>query len=147
MTIAIARTDGGVSIMEIYGKTIIATAIEDWKAAHPGAYVSHVEIAAAVIPRDYTFRNAWRLKGKTIEHDMEKARAIQRDRIRAVRDPMLVALDADYDKADEQVDTNGKKAVAARKQALRDAPQDPAINAAQTPDELKAAWPACLDDH
>jgi hypothetical protein len=31
--------------------------------------------------------------------------------------------------------------IEAAKQALRDAPADPAIDAAQTPDQLKAAWP------
>ena len=44
----------------------------------------------------------------------------------------------------EQGDTDAQAAIAAAKQALRNAPADPAIDAAQTPEELKLVQPAGL---
>lgn len=76
--------------------------------------------------------------------NMDKARGIHRERLRAIRQPLLDALDVEYQRADESGDANGKKAIAAKKQALRDVTKDPAIDAAMTPEELKAAVPAAL---
>lgn len=97
------------------------------------------------IPADRTFRNAWTLNGKTIAHDMNKARDIHRARLRAARAPKLAKLDVDYQRADERGDMDAKQAVAAQKQALRDLPNDPAIDKAKTPEKLKALWPSDLD--
>lgn len=77
---------------------------------------------------------------------MVKAREIQRDRIRAMRAPVLAELDIAYQRADEQGDSEAKADIAARKQALRDATKDPAIDAAKTPEELKAVIPGALKD-
>lgn len=72
--------------------------------------------------------------------DMVKARAIWRERIRAARD--FASLDVQFQRALERgADT---AAIVAAKQALRDAPADPRIDAATTLDALKAVWPACL---
>jgi Iap family predicted aminopeptidase len=76
--------------------------------------------------------------------NMAKAREIQRDRIRALREPLFADLDVAYQRADENGDAEAKAAIAARKQALRDATKDPAIDAAKTPEELKAAIPDAL---
>jgi hypothetical protein len=76
--------------------------------------------------------------------NMAKAREIQRDRIRALREPLFADLDVAYQRADEIGDAEAKAAIAARKQALRDATKDPAIDAAKTPEELKAAIPDVL---
>lgn len=74
--------------------------------------------------------------------DMDKAREIHRDRIRAARAPLLAAADVDFQRALETgADTS---AIVARKSALRDAPADPAIDAATTPEQLAAVWPAAL---
>jgi len=70
--------------------------------------------------------------------DMTKAREIKRDQLRAERQPVLEALDVAYMRAQEAGDTAKQDAIAADKQALRDATVDPAIDAAATPDELKA---------
>lgn len=78
--------------------------------------------------------------------DMAKARDIQRDRIREMRAPVLAELDIAYQRADEQGDAEAKADIAARKQALRDATKDPAIDAAKTPEELKAVIPDALKD-
>jgi hypothetical protein len=68
---------------------------------------------------------------------MAKARSIWRNRLRAEREPILKRLDVEYQRADESGDATLKADIAQRKQALRDAPQDPRIDAAATPDELR----------
>lgn len=72
-----------------------------------------------------------------INVDMAKAPNIWRDKLRADRQPILDRLDVEYQRADEAGDTVWKSDVASRKQALRDAPQDPRIDSAATPEELK----------
>lgn len=76
--------------------------------------------------------------------NMTVARDVWRTRIRAARAPKLDALDVAYQRADEQGDGVAKQAIAAEKQALRDATSDPRIEAAATPDDLTAAWPEGL---
>jgi len=76
--------------------------------------------------------------------DMTKAREIKRDMIRAERKPLLEKLDVEYMRAQEAGHTALQQEIAAKKQALRDATVDPVIDAATTPDELKAATPAAL---
>ena len=145
MKIAISRVDGGVSVMTLLDPDATSdNEVEKWKLTHPGEYLSHAEGGEDAIPSDRTFRNAWRLSGGVIDHDIDKAKSIQRDRIRAARAPLLSSLDVAYDKADEQGDTVAKQGIATRKQALRDAPADPAIDASETVDELKAVWPEAL---
>ncbi len=74
--------------------------------------------------------------------DMEKAREIQRERMRSARAPILAALDVAFQCALETgADTS---AIVAQKQALRDVTANPDIAAAQTPDELKLVWPPVL---
>ena len=98
-------------------------------------------------PADRTFRNAWDNPPEgsdVIGVDMGKARDIWRDKIRAARASEFERLDADYMKMLERGDTAAQASLAAAKQALRDAPADPAIDAAQTPEELKLVQPAGL---
>ena len=77
-----------------------------------------------------------------IKVNMDKAREIKKDMIRAERAPKLAALDVAYMKALEQGHVT--TTIAAEKQALRDATDDPAITAAATPEELKAVVPVAL---
>lgn len=76
--------------------------------------------------------------------NMTKAREIKREAIRAERAPLLEALDVEFMRASERNDMAAMAEIKARKQALRDATQDPAIERAKTPDELKAVTPAAL---
>lgn len=78
--------------------------------------------------------------------DMPKARDIWRDKIREERKPKLEQLDVDFMRAVEADDATEKAAIATKKQALRDATSDPAIEAAATPEALKLVRPAALDD-
>lgn len=73
--------------------------------------------------------------------DMDKARAIHRARLRTARAPLLAALDLAWMRAAEAGDTKRAAAIAAEKQALRDLPASPAIDAAETPEALLAALP------
>ena len=72
-----------------------------------------------------------------IKIDMAKAAEIQRNRIRAARDPLLAALDVEFMRAVERGDQAEQARVAAEKQRLRDLTKDPHLTAAQTVDELK----------
>ena len=77
-----------------------------------------------------------------INVNMDKARDIHRDKVRQARNPKLAAKDVEFQRALETgADT---AAIVAAKQALRDAPASAAIEAATTPDELKASWDAEL---
>lgn len=142
MRYAIPRKDGGVLIM---------TTTDD--AADPSAEIAklHPDLQALIagdaitpvtnIPADRTFRNAWK---PDLSTDMVKARDIWRNRMRVARTPLLAALDVEYQKADEAQDVERKREIAARKQALRDVTAHPELEAAQTPEQLKAIWPDIL---
>ena len=110
------------------------------RAVPPDArHVRYVD--ASSIPQDRTYRNALK---HDLTFDMDKCRAIHRDRMRAARVPLLVALDVEYQRADERGDAATKQQVVARKQELREVTGHPDIDAAKTPDALKRAWPAVL---
>lgn len=98
----------------------------------------------SAIPTDRTFRDAWVLTADALAVDMTKARDIHRDRIRAARAPLLAAADVAYLRALEAGQNTA--AIVARKNALRDAPNDPAIDAAATPAALAAIWPSILTE-
>ena len=101
-----------------------------------------IDASAATKPSDRHFRGAWKLSGTTISEDMTKAKAIFKDKIRSVRQPLLDAEDVVYMKALEADDASAKTASVAKKKALRDAPAATAIDNADTIAKLKAAWDA-----
>ena len=70
--------------------------------------------------------------------NMSQAKEIHKKNIRDARDLKFPGLDVEFQKAQEtSADTT---AIITKKQALRDAPAATAIDAASTPDELKAQW-------
>ena len=75
-----------------------------------------------------------------ISTDMTKAKAIHKDKIRVARQPKFQELDVEYQRAIEADNATKKTEIAAKKQALRDAPADSAIDAAKTEAELKEQW-------
>ena len=81
-----------------------------------------------------------------IKVTMTKARDIKRDQLRAERKPLLEQLDVEFMRAQEQGDQAKADEIAAKKQALRDVTDDPAIDAATTPEELKAVRPSALEE-
>lgn len=68
--------------------------------------------------------------------NIDKAKAITKDRLRAERTPLLQKLDVDYQRADEAADSAKKAEVVAEKQRLRDITQ--LADQATTLEELKA---------
>lgn len=103
-----------------------------------------VDAANVTVPDNRDFRNAWQLEGAVIEVDMNKARDIHRDLIRIVRKEAFAVNDINLQDAMIDGDADAKATGVARRDALRDAPADPAIDAATTPEELSAVWPAGL---
>lgn len=133
---AIQMTDGSVAIMQTVGDAAVNDCIAKWPPAERAKVVSHKPVEATDIPQDRSFRNAWTMTGGKIVHDMPKARAILRDRLRAERAPLLAALDVESIRAGEVPVPLDE--IIARKQALRDAPANPAIDLAMTVEELKS---------
>ena len=93
------------------------------------------------LPAERTFREGWEANADTgiISVNMDAAKDIWRDKIRLAREPELAKLDAAFMKALEAGSSTTQ--IAADKQALRDAPSHADIDAATTPDELKAVQP------
>lgn len=76
--------------------------------------------------------------------NMQKAKEIKKDLVRAERKPLLDALDVEMLRAIESNNLSKQAEIAAKKQALRDATADPTILNASTPEELKAAIPTAF---
>ena len=74
--------------------------------------------------------------------NMPKARGIQMDKIREVRNKELVKKDIEFIKALE-ADDGSHKAIATEKQVLRDVPQTFDLTT-DSPEELKQKWPEGL---
>ena len=94
------------------------------------------DASSLTVPADRTFRGAWQFNGAAVEVDMAAAKAIHKDNLRMARAPRLADLDVAYMKALEA--GSGAAEIAAEKQVLRDITSDARIEAAATPDELKA---------
>lgn len=158
MHIAIKKSDGSIVIMTLLGEAeeaarlapdhldvIVGAEISQWQRKDREAVASWREIASTDVPIDRTFRSAWRddASSSGIDFDLEHCREIWKDRLRRAREPKLASLDVELMRKIERggnVDDIYKK-----KQALRDVTKHPAIDAAKTPDELKAVWPDCLN--
>ena len=139
MVIVITQSSG-VSIMRMPEGEDVAVEIAKFRGVHLD-YVSHKEVEESDIPTDRTFRNALK---DDLTIDMSKAREIHKEKLRRLRGPLLAALDVAYQRADEENDQTKKDEIAAKKDALRDVTNDPAIDSAQTPEELKAVIPEVL---
>jgi hypothetical protein len=87
-------------------------------------------------PADCTFKDAWRYSGTSIVHDISTARAVVRREIRRVRSSRWPALDTAYQRATESGDEAAVASLLAQKNTLRDAPENPAIDAAETIEQL-----------
>ena len=70
--------------------------------------------------------------------DMAKAKEIHKNKIRIARNPKLVELDIEFQKALETGSSTTD--IVAKKQALRDAPAAVGISTAVTETDLKTQW-------
>lgn len=143
-----ARPDGGISVVNPVRNTYpTREALTDEEVEQrawnklPLDAIGPRFVDELAIPTDRTFRNAWKAD---LTVDMLKAQDIHRNKLRELRKPKLEALDAAYIRADEIGDTVEKQRIATLKQALRDVTTDPVIEAAKTPEELKAVLPDIL---
>ena len=77
-----------------------------------------------------------------INVNMDKARVIQMNNIRAIRDRELAAKDITFMRAVEDGDTGAQATIKTEKQNLRDIPQTFDITTGvDTPEKLKNKWP------
>ncbi len=145
--IAISRSDGGVSLMDFVIKQHGSSEGGGWeRLASPENInaeivktgldcVSWRIIDKSDVPADRSFRNAWK---PDLTVDMPKAREIHRNTLRRARGPALAALDIEFMRALEVGDTQKIDLINTQKQKLRDITGNPEIEAAQTPEALKA---------
>ena len=125
------NSDGTVSIIIPAGD--VNDAIKDVPSG-----LSYEIVEDSVIPKDRSFRNAWKQNSKTIETDMTKAKEIHKDKIRIARAPKLAELDIEFQKALET--SSSTTDIVAKKQVLRDAPAASGISTAASEADLKAQW-------
>lgn len=79
----------------------------------------------------------------SISINIDKAKDIWKDKWRAVRKPLLDALDIEFVRALESGDTVKQAEIAAKKQALRDITN---VELPDTPEDIKSMWPEILGD-
>lgn len=75
--------------------------------------------------------------------NLDKAKAIWKDKWREARKPILASLDIEFMKAVETGDSSKQADIASKKQALRDVTQIEI--SATSPEEIKAVWPSVLN--
>lgn len=120
-------------------------AIQKWIQPKRDAVVSVRPLDKREVPSTRWFRPAWHDRDGALDVDMVKARECQRDYMRIARAKAFPALDvAELSALARRAPAAEVEAIEAQKQALRDAPADPALEAAQTPAELEAVWPVLL---
>ena len=125
------NSDGTVAVIHPTGD--VNDAIKDVPSG-----LSYEIVEDSAIPTDRSFRNAWKQNNKTIETDMTKAKEIHKTNIRTAREPKLVELDIQFQRALEtSADTS---TIVAKKQTLRDAPSASGISTAASEADLKAQW-------
>lgn len=92
-------------------------------------------VDASTLPNaDNDFFDAWELNGETVTVNLDKAKNITKNRLRAERAPLLAAQDVLFQRAlESQADTS---AIVAEKQRLRDITK--LVDTCATTDELRA---------
>ena len=138
----LTHRDGAVTILRVKPHATAEQVMAKWHPSMREGITDVKEITEDDVPKDYTFRDAW-VPGnpaKPVEVNLEKAKELWRERIRRARKRRLDALDIEFIRAEETNDEAKKTEVVTKKQALRDIPQDPRIEAAKDPDELKTIW-------
>lgn len=157
-TVAVSRVDGGLTIVRIveteyhvdgsiHKQYNITPEYIDAIIAKYNWQGGEAAVSWELVPNDYltddtdvTYRNAWVHKkgSKKPDHDMSKAREIQRVYLRKARMAEFCRLDNDYRIADEAGNIAEKQRIGRERQAFRDVTEDPRIEAASTVEELKA---------
>jgi hypothetical protein len=126
-----SNTDGSVAV-------IIPAESVELAAKDVPAGVPYEIVTTDKVPSERTFRAAWVMGDCCIDHDIDKCKAIGHDKRRAARAVEFAPLDEVIMKQIPGVDAI---AVEASRQVIRNKYNDiqDAIDAAETPDEIKAA--------
>jgi hypothetical protein len=166
VTVAISMDDGSLSVMEfcVTGRSPTLPPGATWSVKGGDAWVrppTDVNIAAeiakalptvegrpqpvgfklvdrSVFPADRTYRNAWKLEGAKVVHDMPRARERHRELLRHESGNALMALEREWVPASHDKDNVALKRIGDEHKRLREFPNDPRIEAATTIDELRA---------
>lgn len=147
------RVDGGVTVIHGMPKSDIEKMLG---TLTDEAYENHVyersipkdakNVAKITIDElpDREFRDAWVHDGKFFDHDLDKAREIQLEKIRKAREPKLVELDKEFMIA---LETGApSEEIVAKKKILRDI-TEPLKNAVLTSiDDVRKAFPDALKE-
>ena len=143
------NTDGSIKVTNMH----IAATLED-TIFHKDTLVERGEISTfqailqtEQLPQERYFRPAWRFNGVSVTLDIPACRQRHLDKLRRVRNAKLQDSDADYMRALEQADQTKLDTLKTYRQALRDMPQtvNTTLQAASTPETIKAVRPAILD--
>lgn len=124
--------NGGVTVTTPTPEYLINHTIEEVQAKDTPE--GSIIVDADSLPNEHNdFFNAWELVNGKVEVNLNKAKAITKDRLRAERQPLLQAQDVAFQRALETgADTS---AIVAEKQRLRDITK--LADEATTLDELK----------
>lgn len=135
------HADGRVTV---YGGTDLPAMIEALATRMPPV-VDVQDLADDQVPPGRTFRNAWRhCPENGVRHCMPTARDIQRDKMRVHRAGRFAQTDVAIVRGlAEALDTSAVANMASR---LRDVTKHPAIEAAETVEDLVKVWPSVLDE-
>jgi hypothetical protein len=134
-TIIYPNQNGSISAIIPVGN--VAQAVKDVPKNTPYKIVSSLDI-------DNDFFNAYEYdETDGAKVNLEKAKAIHKDKWRAARKPKLEKLDIDFMRAVELEDAQKQSEIAAQKQALRDVTETPLDGT--TLEDIKAVWPAILN--
>ena len=129
-----SNTDGTVAVIVPTGEL----PIEEVAAKDVPAGLAYEIVTTDEVPSERYFRGAWVMGDCCIDHDLDKCKAIGHDKRRAARAAEFAPLDEVIMKQIPGVD-----AIAAEeaRQVIRDkyAEVQDAIDAAETPDAIKAA--------
>ncbi len=136
----IYETENGISIIHPTGELSIE---EVFNKDVPEKYKHTAQIVEdEFIPTDRTFRNAWEFAGvdlvnKTaVRINIDKAKEIHKERLRAERKPLLEAQDVLFMMSLEMNDDKKKSEVLTEKQRLRDITK--LVDKCETIDEIKS---------
>lgn len=114
--IIFTNENGGVSVCVPTGELDISIVKVKDTPSHS------IIVDASILPEaDNDFFNAWELQGSAVIVNLDKAKAITKDRLRAERAPLLQAQDVLYMRALEQGQPT--EAIVAEKERLRNITQ------------------------
>lgn len=137
MKIIYKNQEGGISVIHPTGEL----SIEEVAAKDVPEGVAYEIVEDDAIPSDRTFRNAWVMGDCCIEHDLDKCKALGHDMRRAKRAEEFAPHDEVIAK---QIPGQDMEAAEEARQEIRDkyVQVQEQIDAAATPDEIKAALEA-----